>query len=166
MTSGKKTPIVKAFGRHLATLRGQRKRSQVSRVLWDLHQVKCDPSTLGHYEKGRVVSPDPVVLLGLAKVYDSDVERLITLLKADRAAHTNGRDLARLEVDKVLQEVGVTHATQAAAASRLAEVHHELTRHVAQLGELAARLEPAFAPEAEAVTRRAPSPRHSARSSA
>lgn len=156
VTSGRKTAVVTAFGRYLEELRGRRKRPQVSRMLWDWYQVKCEPSMLGHYEKGRVMSPDPVVLVGLAKLYDSDVERLIAVLKADREAHRNGRELGRADVDRILQEVDSTRARQAAAAaSHLAEARQHLFKYSAEFIELANRFEPAATVQAEATPQRA-----------
>lgn len=59
--------------------------TQVARILGEKYGIKVDSSTLYNYEGGTVFAPDPGVLWGLAKLYDVDLEEMLTLLVMNRA---------------------------------------------------------------------------------
>jgi hypothetical protein len=76
--------VVPAFGAHLRALRGPQSRGVVCRRLEELVGVRFDRSTLLRYEAGEVLTPDPLVLWGLARIYLVPLEDLLVRLHADR----------------------------------------------------------------------------------
>lgn len=78
-------PPLRAFGAWLESKRNAAKktREQISIKLGDLG-VPLGGSTLAQYEHGRVWAPDPGVLWGLARIYNSSLDEVVALLRANR----------------------------------------------------------------------------------
>jgi transcriptional regulator with XRE-family HTH domain len=93
--------------------------------------------TLWQYEQGTVAAPDPVALMRLAEIYDTDIASLISVLAANR----RNPNLTEAEVHTILQDVRETHGTNAAAAAHLAELTDEIRIIGTELIGLTARAE-------------------------
>lgn len=119
----KRPVVVRAFGKRLKGLRGRLSRQQVVNKLKNL-KVTLDPSTLHQYEHGTVAAPDPVVLMGLAAIYRTDIRELVAVLAANRA----DRNISDADVGAILQQVRTSDHENAAAALRLAELCEEFSR--------------------------------------
>lgn len=129
--------VVMAFGKWLQGLRGKLSRQQVVNRL-DTHGVKLDPSTLHQYEHGTVAAPDPVVLLELSELYQTDLRQVVSVLRSNRA----NPKLKDEEVEQVLREVAQLRDDDAAAAARLAELKEGIRFISAELFELIERATP------------------------
>ena len=89
-----KRPIsLPKFGAQLRALRGALSRGKVCAAL-RRYGLTVDRSTLLHYERGAVTSPDPAVLWALARVYHTPIDELLTLLTRERA----GRPLPNVKL--------------------------------------------------------------------
>lgn len=95
---------LKAFGAKLLNLRGKgRSRERIARRLRN-SGIQFDESTLVQYEKGTVWAPDPVVLKGLADIYEIPVAGLISLLLLNRIeAKYEAADADRLYLEALRQ---------------------------------------------------------------
>jgi hypothetical protein len=133
---GKKRPKVPRFGQYIKAQRELTRRHQsVEAIARDLNAqgIDADAGTLRGYEYGWVDKPDPIVLLGLARLYKTDIHKLIAVLAANRQRP----DLSDLELAQVLRDADEHSRVQTSAASRLAEVEGRLEEIAADLIELA-----------------------------
>lgn len=117
---------VPAFGAFLKTcrLRSRKRPPSVEAVAGALRDlaIRVNHATLRGYEYGWVDSPDPVVLVGLAKIYKVDHKCLVAVLAANR----NQRDLSELDVERILRTVKQDTHAEAEATTRLAEIRERL----------------------------------------
>jgi len=134
MESRERPIVVRAWGKYLEQLRGNRKPAVVVRRLAAM-KIALTRGTLWQYEHGTVNAPDPVVLGGLAAIYGTDVRCLIAVLKRNRA----DVDMSVAEVDRVLQDALRNHDETAAAAARLEEITTGLRDIATELVNLAER---------------------------
>jgi len=82
--------VVPTFGAYLKQLRGKTSRGKICEQLTKHYPgLKLDRSTLLQYERGTVLSPDPAILGGLARLYRVPLDDLIVHLIRDRSAHAD-----------------------------------------------------------------------------
>lgn len=133
-----RNPTLRAFGERLTELRGTASREQISIKLEKLG-VPLGGSTLAQYEKGAVWAPDPGVLMGLAKIYNEELQDLLTLLVASRAdpsatlsglhqSAAGGDPMSALAHDAVRRQSKHEHALSVSPAAR------ELAERIDKLG--------------------------------
>lgn len=72
-----------AFGTLLKELRGNRSVETVVRLIRERSQIDTTQGTVSAYEQGYHLSPNPVVLWGLAVAYGVWIEGLIAVLLAN-----------------------------------------------------------------------------------
>lgn len=154
MQQPKRPVVVNAFGNWLQELRGRLSRQQVINRL-KKYDVTLDPSTLHQYEHGRVAAPDPVVLLGLAEIYRTDIAEIISVLAANRG----NPKLSENEVTQVLQAVRASRHVQAAAATRLDELQGTLRTVAGEIFRLAEAAAGVGADSESLTTRNVPTSR-------
>lgn len=134
---------VKAFGDYL---KGCRERSRkrppsvaaVATVLQD-QGIPINHATIRGYEYGWADRPDPVVLVGLARLYKIDVQSLVAVLAENR----RDRNLSEIDVERILRSVTKTSHAEAEAATRLAELREKLYDVGKDLLDLAGEQAPA-----------------------
>ena len=113
-----KMPPLTAFGAVLQSLRNRRSltTAQVETALTK-GAAKLGRSTVSQYEQGAVWAPDAVVLAEMARIYRSDLNGLVALLKANR----QNLNLTNKQADAILK--GASDA--GTAATRLLEEREE-----------------------------------------
>lgn len=125
--AGGKRVRVGAFGAYLRDCR-ERSRKKVPSVegvateLRNKYGVDVDDATLRGYEYGWVERPDPVVLLGLAQIYKTDIRCFITVLAANRKTP----NLSAIEVERILRHLSTIGHDEAGASARLAELQEQV----------------------------------------
>lgn len=138
--SPKKEVKVPMFGQYLKSRREEsrpgRSAPSVEAVARQLRaaDITVDDTTLRGYEYGWVDKPDPVVLLGLAQIYKTDIHLFIAVLAANRLKF----DLSPFELERVLRDAADRSHVETAAAARLAEVNQRLRQIGLELLEFAA----------------------------
>lgn len=133
----KKKIRVPVFGKFLTSLRLALRPGRMTSVEWVARQLRqanvvVDDTTLRGYEYGWVDRPDPVVLLGLARIYKTDLHVLIAVLDANR----QNKELSEFELERVLREASDRSRVETAAADRLEEIKGRLRQVRADIGEL------------------------------
>lgn len=131
MAKRKAEPLI-GFGAYLEKLRGARSQGQVLIKLRAL-DIQCSPAALSRYESGERDKPDPLILWGLARIYEIDVERLILALHANQLARAKGQSFGLRDVENVLHGTashkrtrGVDAAEADLAWKRIGELATEL----------------------------------------
>lgn len=129
-------PLLEAFGTVLRRLRDARGLStgQVEIELGKLG-AQLGRSTVTQYEKGRVWSPDVVVLTELCEIYRADVRGLVAALKANRQDPTltveQADAIRKGASDAGTVEVGLLRDERDASAEALREMRELAARIVA-----------------------------------
>lgn len=96
--------VVGAFGNYLRSFReALPTKTSVESVAQTLRGRgwPADDSALRSYEYGWIERPDPVLLLGLAEYYKTDIVEIISVLKANR----ENRELTENSVQQILQSL-------------------------------------------------------------
>ncbi len=155
-------PELTAFGEFLAGFRSARagrrrvSREQISRQLKNLG-VPLGGSTLAQYEKGWVWAPDPGVLWGLSRIYETPVDEIIQALKANRSDPSltvqKLRDLLRHAADQeqILHHTGGSDVP-ASAQSRLQKLEADREAFVSALHDVAVRAVKGLAERGEQIS--------------
>ncbi len=117
-----------AFGTLLRELRGQRSVQQVVDRLQSRMGVTTGTETLYPYEYGRIERPDPVILWGLAELYNVPFAGLVAVLKANREYAALGLDDAKALLEKFREG-----PSPAVAAETLERIEAQLTDLAAEI---------------------------------